>query len=49
MSVEKYGSAIEKSIFTKTNQDFTFSHIRENSKILDSKKKLKGKSLKTLL
>ena len=34
MSVEKYGWAIQKNlIFIKTNQDSTFSHTRENSKM----------------
>ena len=33
MSVEKYGWAIQKSLFAQTNQDSAFSHTRENSKI----------------
>ena len=33
MSVEKYGWAIQKSLFAETNQDSTFSHTRENSKM----------------
>ena len=32
MLVEKYGWAIQKSLFSETNQDCTFSHTRENSK-----------------
>ena len=32
MSVEKYGWAIQKSLFAQTNQNSTFSHTRENSK-----------------
>ena len=33
MSVEKYGWAIQKSLFALTIQDFTFSYTRENSKM----------------
>ena len=33
MLVEKYGWAIQKSLFAETNQDSTFSHTRENSKM----------------
>ena len=33
MLAEKYGWAIQKSLFADTNQDFTFSHTRENSKM----------------
>ena len=33
MLVEKYGWAIQKSLFEETNQDSTFSHTSENSKI----------------
>ena len=29
MLVEKYGWAIQKSLFAETNQDSTFSHTRE--------------------
>ena len=32
MLVEKYGWAIRKNLFAETNQDYTFSHTRENSK-----------------
>ena len=35
MLVEKYGWAIQKSLFAETNQDFTFSHTRENSKMFN--------------
>ena len=35
MLVEKYSWSIQKSLFAKTNQDFTFSHSRENSKIFN--------------
>ena len=35
MLVEKYGWAIEKSLFAETNQDSTFSHTRENSKMFN--------------
>ena len=35
MSVEKYGWAIQKSLFAETNQDSTFSHTRENSKMFN--------------
>ena len=37
MLVKKYGWAIQKSLFAETNQDSTFSHTRENSKILTLK------------
>ena len=33
MSVEKYGCAIQKSLFAYTNQDSIFSHTRNNSKM----------------
>ena len=33
MLVEKCGWAIQKSLFAETNQDSTFSHTRENSKM----------------
>ena len=35
MLTEKYGWAIQKSLFGKTNQDSTFPHTRENSKLFD--------------
>ena len=35
MSVEKYGWAIQKSLFGLSNQDSTFSHTCENSKMLN--------------
>ena len=35
MSVEKYGWAIEKSLFASTNQDSIFSHTRKNSKMFN--------------
>ena len=35
MLVEKYGWTIQKSLFAKTNQDFTFSHNHENSKMFN--------------
>ena len=31
--VEKYGWAIQKSLFAWTNQDSTFSHTQKNSKM----------------
>ena len=33
MLVEKYGWGIRKSLFALTNQDSTFSHTHENSKM----------------
>ena len=41
MLVEKYGWAIQKSLFVETNQDSTFSQTRENSKIFNIFKYLK--------
>ena len=35
MSVEKYGWAIRKSLFAQTNQDSTFFHTHEDSKIFN--------------
>ena len=35
MLVEKYGWAIQKSLFALTNQDSKFSHTRENSKMFN--------------
>ena len=35
MSLEKYGCAIQESLFTETDQDSTFSHDRESSKIFN--------------
>ena len=35
MSVEKYGWAIQKSLFAWTNQDSTFSHTYENLKMFN--------------
>ena len=35
MLVEKYGWAIQKSFFAETNQDSTFSHTREDSKMFN--------------
>ena len=35
MLVKKYGWAIQKSLFAETNQDSTFSHTRENSKMFN--------------
>ena len=35
MSVKKHGWAIQKSLFPYTNQDFTFSHTREKSKMFN--------------
>ena len=35
MLVEKYSYAIQKSLFTETNQNSTFSHTRENSKMFN--------------
>ena len=33
MSIEKYGWAVQKSLFAETNQDSAFSYTRENSKM----------------
>ena len=35
MLVEKYGWKIQKSLFAETNQDSTFYHTRENSKMFN--------------
>ena len=35
MLVEKYGWAIQKSLFAETSQDATFSHTREDSKMFN--------------
>ena len=35
MPVEKYGWAIQKSLFAQTNQNSTFSHTRENSRMFN--------------
>ena len=35
MLVEKYGWAIQKSLFAETSQDSTFSHTRQNSKMFN--------------
>ena len=35
MPVGQYGWTIEKSLFALTNQDSTFSHTRENSKMFN--------------
>ena len=35
MSFEKYGWAIEKSLFPQTNQGSTFSQTRDNSKMFN--------------
>ena len=35
MLVEKYSWAIQKSLFTETNQDSTFSHNGQNSKMFN--------------
>ena len=35
MLVKKYGWVIQKSLFVETNQDSTFSHTRENSKMFN--------------
>ena len=35
MGFEKHGWAIQKSLFALTNQDSTFSHTRQNSKMLN--------------
>ena len=35
MLVEKYGWAIQKSLFAETNQGSTFSHNHENLKIFN--------------
>ena len=33
MPLEKYGWAIQKSLFAETNQDSAFSYTRKNSKM----------------
>ena len=35
MLVEKFGWAIQKSLFAYSNQDSSFSHIHENSKMFN--------------
>ena len=35
MLVKKYGWAIQKSLLASTNQDYTFSHTCENSKMFN--------------
>ena len=35
MLVEKYGWAIQKSLFAETSQDCTFSYTNENSKMFN--------------
>ena len=35
MSVERYGLAVQQSLFEYTNQDSTFSNTCENSKMLN--------------
>ena len=35
MLVEKYGRAIQKSLFAETNEDSTFSHTRKNSEMFN--------------
>ena len=35
MCIEKYGWAIQKGLFAETNQDSTFPHTRENSKMFN--------------
>ena len=35
MLVKKYGWAIQKSLLAETNQDSTFSHTLENSKMFN--------------
>ena len=35
MLVKKYGWAMQKSLFAETNQDSTFSHTLENSKMFN--------------
>ena len=35
MLVKKYDWTIQKSLFAETNQDSTFSHTRENSKMFN--------------
>ena len=35
MPVDKYGWAIQKSLFTETNQDSVFFHTRKNPKMFD--------------
>ena len=35
MLVKKYGWAIQKSLFNETNQNSTFSHTLENSKMFN--------------
>ena len=35
MLVQKYGWAIQKSLFAETNQDSTYCYTRENSKMFN--------------
>ena len=35
MLAEKYGWTIQESLFAEINQDSTFSHTRENSKMFN--------------
>ena len=39
MLVEKYGWAIQKNLFAENNQDSTFSHTHENSKMFHTASK----------
>ena len=40
MSVEKYGCAIQKTLFSETSQVTIISHTRENSKLFNITSKL---------
>ena len=42
MLVEKYGWAIQKSLFAETDQNSTFSHTRENLKMFNTTSKYLG-------
>ena len=39
MLVEKYGCAIQKSLFAETNQDSAFSHTRKNTEMFNTTSK----------
>ena len=49
MSVEKFGWAIQKSLFAQTNQDSTFSHTRKNSKMFNITSRAYGQGFSYML
>ena len=49
MLVEKYGWAIQKSLFAQTNQDSTFSHTRKNSKMFNITSRAYGQGFSYML